>query len=627
VSRLGPVAPRRSDTSVLRPLGLDEVVLRPGFWGERQRRNRTATLPHVRDRLEAAGNFANLRATAARDTSAAHRNMVFADSDVYKWLEGVAWEQGRDPAPELADDLRTVTHLLRTAQDDDGYLDTAFQLGAPGRRWTDLQFGHELYCLGHLSQAAVADVRATGGTGLLDVARRFADLAVDVFGPGWREGVPGHPEVETALVELYRTTGDERYLELAVLFLDRRGRGRLGPGRFGSAYYQDDRPVREHRAMVGHVVRALYLATGMVDGYAETGDRSLLDAVVAQWDATLGTKTYVTGGQGSRHLDESFGAEYELPPDRAYAETCAGIAAVLLTWRLLLATGLGRYADDMERALFNVVAASTADDGRHFFYVNTLQRRGPGPGRPAWFECACCPPNLLRLLASLQAYVATRDGDGVQLHHYTAATVDTTLPEGRPVGLTIDTDYPAGGRVRVRIDRTGNAPWSLALRVPGWAAAGTLTAGGRTGPAVADERGYAVLTRAWRPGDEVVLDLDLAPRVLWPHPRIDAVRGCAAFARGPVVYCLEQVDQPPGADLADVAVTADVAPKPGHRDGLDVLELDGTVRTPAGWDGRAYATRPPGAPAEREVRLLAVPYHAWANREVGAMRVWVPVRR
>jgi DUF1680 family protein len=621
---IGPVAPVRADTSVLHPLGLDEVVLHAGFWGDRQERNRTATLPHVTRKLEEAGNLANLRAVAVGDRTAQHRNMVFGDSDVYKWLEGVAWEQGRRPAPELAEALRTTTKLLRAAQDDDGYLDSAFQLGEPDRRWTDLRFGHELYCLGHLVQAAVADVRATGATGLLDVARRFADLACEVFGPRRRVAVPGHPEVETALVELYRTTGEKRYLDLAVEFLDRRGHGLLGPGRFGSAYYQDDRPVREHRALVGHAVRALYLATGMVDAYAETADTSLLDAVVAQWDATLATKTYVTGGQGSRHLDEAFGDPYELPPDRAYAETCAGIASIMLTWRLLLATGQGRYADDMERALYNVVAASTADDGQHFCYVNPLRRHGPEPARPDWYECACCPPNLLRLLASLQAYLVTRDAVGVQVHHYAAGTVRTRLADGRAVGFTVETDYPTGGRVTVRIDRTDERPWSLALRVPAWAPSATLTTGGSTGPAVPDERGYAVLTRSWRPGDEVVLELDMTPRVLWPHPRIDAVRDSVALTRGPVVYCLEQVDQP-DVDLADVAVDAGVRPAQGRRDGRATLEFDAVVRTLPDSGGAPYRAEP-ARPPERPVRLVAVPYHDWGNRETGAMRIWLPLR-
>ena len=609
MTRLGPVAPRRTDTCALLPLGLDEVTLGPGFWGDRQVRNRTVTLPHIRQWLEKAGTFANLRAVAARDTAAAHRGMLFADSDAYKWLEALGWT-GSAPAD--------VIGVLAAAQDSDGYLNTHYQLGTPGRRWTDLAFGHELYCLGHLIQAAVAQVRGAGDTALLEVACRFADLAGDVFA---EDGLCGHPEVETALVELYRVTGEDRYLALAGTFLDRRGHGFLGPGRFGPAYYQDHMPVRAAGTMSGHAVRALYLATGMIDVYAETGDRSLLEAAVTQWDAALAAKTYVTGGQGSRHVDESFGDEYELPPDRAYAETCAGIASVMLAWRLLLITGHGRYADAMERALFNVVAASTSDDGRHFFYVNTLQRRGPGPGRPEWFDCACCPPNLARLLASLQAYFASTGADGVQLHQYASGTVAATLAGGRRVAFAVDTDYPSSGRITVRITGTDGGAWRLALRVPQWSAQTTVTIDGTARAAAPDDRGYAVVERDWRPGDSVTLDLDMTPRMVRPHPRIDAVRGSVAFLRGPLVYCFEQIDQPAGADLADVAVDARGVP---HVAG-DVLEVPGIQRTPAAWGGSLYRDDDPAPEPGRQVTLIATPYHRWANRTVDAMRIWVPL--
>jgi DUF1680 family protein len=625
----GPVAPIRTDTSALRPLAASDVRLGPGFWGDRQLRNRDATLAHVHGYLETAGNLANLRAVADSGAATAFQGMVFADSDIYKWLEALAWELARDPAPKLERMLRETTRLLRDAQDGDGYLNSYYQRHATGTRWSDLPSGHELYCLGHLIQAAVADARATGATGLLAVARRFADLAWATFGPDGRAGICGHPEVETALVELYRLTGDARYLRLAARFVDLRGHGLLGPGPFGSAYYQDDVPVREARTLTGHAVRALYLATGAVDVAVETGDRPLLDAVVRQWASTIATKTYLTGGQGSRQYGEAFGDPYELPPDTAYAETCAGIASVMLSWRLLLATGHARYADHIERTLFNLVAASTSADATQFFYVNPLQRRGlTAEGRAAWFHCACCPPNLLRLLASLQSYVATTHPGGVQLHQFAAGHVDTVLPDGRRVAFDVDTDYPWSGRIAVTVVRTGNAPWSLALRVPGWASHSTVTvAGGPSRPEV-DQHGYTVVTRRWRVGDVVTLDLDMTPRVVEPHPRIDAIRGCVALERGPLVYCLEQVDQEAGVDLADVAVPATPAPRVAHRDDLlgdtNVLELDGAVRTPATWGGRAYRPVTAAADDYRPTGLIAVPYHQWANRQVAAMRVWIP---
>ncbi|MGH8868327.1 MAG: glycoside hydrolase family 127 protein [Actinomycetes bacterium] len=646
------MAPLRQDTTVLRPVGFGDVTLRGGFWGERQQRNRDATIPHGLDWLERAGNLDNLRDVARGEPARPYRGMLFADSDVHKTLEGVAWELGRAADPRLRDWLRATTRLLADAQDEDGYLDSHVQSRAfeQGRetRWTDLPFGHELYCLGHLVQAAVADVRATGETALLDVARRFADLAYETFGPDGREGVGGHPEVETALVELYRVTEEPRYLELARLLVDRRGHGVLGPSRFGSTYYQDDVSVRDDTTFRGHAVRALYLAAGVVDVYTETGDRTLLDAVVRQWEHAVATKTYVTGGQGSRHRDESFGDPYELPPDRAYAETCAGIASVMLSWRLLLVTGESRYADLIERTLFNLVAASTSLDGRHFFYVNPLRHRDVSSrgdtadvdgvvshghdmvGRAAWFDCACCPPNLMRLLSSLHTYVATADEQGLQVHQYAAGDVATTLPDGREVGVRVATEYPWSGRVAVTVTHTGDEPWSLALRVPGWATSPTLTVAGEAVPVVPDARGYVVVHRAWSVGDEAVLDLDLTPRVVEPHPRVDAVRGCVAFEYGPLVYCLEQVDQPEHVRLDDVVVSADATPKVVPREdllgGCVTLELDGAVRDVAGWGDQTYRARHSGvggAPA-RDVSLVAVPYALWAGRGLRAMRVWVP---
>jgi DUF1680 family protein len=299
-------------------------------------------------------------------------------------------------------------------------------------------------------------------------------------------------------------------------------------------------------------------------------------------------------------LDESFGDDYELPSDRAYAETCAGIAGVMLCWRLLLATGDAQYADHMERTLYNVVAASTAEDGRHFTYVNPLHRRNAGPARQEWFDCACCPPNLARLLSSLHTYAVTTDMDGVQIHQYFAGTVNTILADGRRVAFAVETGYPSAGRITVRIVRSDGGPWTLRLRVPRW-----------TDP----DAGYARHTRDWRPGDAVTLDLDMTPRQVFPHPRVDALRGSAAFQRGPLIYCLEQADQP-DVNLSDVAAVGDAVDRGG------VLEIPGVVHEPG---SQLYRTRPSTSDPERPVTLVAMPYHAWGNRVPGAMRVWVPL--
>ena len=348
-------------------------------------------------------------------------------------LEAVGWETGRAGDGGWSAFVDDTVALLREAQDDDGYLNSWIQGVHPERRWQQLEESHELYCAGHMIQAAVAVARGAGRDDLLDVARRFADLAVERFGDdGGEPGLDGHPEIETALVELYRHTGEPRYLALAAAMVERRGRGLLGHHHFGSQYLQDHAPVREATEPVGHAVRQLYLAAGVTDVYLETGDASLLEAMQELWQRTFAEKTYVTGAHGSRHRDEAFGDPYELPPDRAYGETCAAIASFLWNWRLLLATGDGRYAEEMERALYNAIAVSTSLDGRHFSYSNPLHLRDGHDGssedapseRLPWFRCACCPPNLARLVASLHHYVATRDGEGIQLHLPAAGRIE-----------------------------------------------------------------------------------------------------------------------------------------------------------------------------------------------------------
>ena len=332
------VAPTASARVRLRPIDARGVVIRDGLLADRQRVNREVTLLRGAEELERSGTLDNLRIAAGR-ASGERRGMVFSDSDVYKWLEAIAWELGREPSAELERLARETTELVAAAQDPDGYLNTWCQVVDPAWRWTDLEMGHELYCAGHLIQAGVASARTTGDTALLTVARRFADLIDQVFGKGTETRTDGHPEVELALVELYRQTGRRRYLQLADSLTARRGYGMFAGGRFDLDYYQDADPVRHTRSIVGHAVRALYLAAGVTDIYAETGDEALLASMLRQWDDLSAAKTYLTGGIGSRHHGEAIGDPYELPPDRAYCETCAAIASIMWNWRMLLVTG------------------------------------------------------------------------------------------------------------------------------------------------------------------------------------------------------------------------------------------------------------------------------------------------
>jgi hypothetical protein len=392
--------------------------------------------------------------------------------------------------------------------------------------------------------------------------------------------------------------------------------------------------VREATEPIGHAVRQLYLAAGVTDVFLETGDASLLQAMEELWRRMVTEKTYVTGAVGSRHRDEAFGDPFELPADRAYGETCASIASFLWSWRLLLATGERRYADEMERALFNGIAVSTSLDGCHFTYSNPLHLRSGHEGsnedspseRLSWFACACCPPNLARLVASLHHYLATRDDDGIQLHLIAPGRIETTTPDGRPVSVTVSTHYPWDGRVELAVDGP-ESEWTLSVRVPGWCEDATLSLDVEPVPAQADEQGYLRLRRAWDSTTRVVLDLPMPVRVLTPHPRVDAVRGCVALARGPVVYCIEQADHPADVPVEDLRVDPASPPQP---DGEDrELGVPVTLVGPASLQRslpedlyQALDRRAPAPPAD--ATLTAVPYFRWGNRGPNPMRVWIP---
>ncbi|CAM5252386.1 glycoside hydrolase family 127 protein [Streptomyces aurantiogriseus] len=628
-----PVAPTRGR---LRPLGLDEVRITGGFWARCRHINATATLGHCRDWMERVGWTGNFRAAAEGRIHRDRRGREFADSEHYKLLEAMAWEAGG--GTPLDADIAALTDVIAPAQEPDGYLNTAF--GRPGQqpRYSDLEWGHELYCHGFLIQAGVAQARSRGEGELAKIARRAADHVCATFGPGGIEAVCGHPEIESALVELARLTGEQRYLDQAALFVERRGHGTLADIEFGRAYYQDDLPVRDATVLRGHAVRALYLAAGAVDVAVETGDDALLAAVVRQWEAAVARRTYLTGGMGSHHRDESFGDDFVLPPDRAYSETCAGVASVMLSWRLLLATGEPRFADLAERTLFNVVATSPSEDGRSFFYANTLhrRRRGTVPAanvdspraesslRAPWFAVSCCPTNVARTLAVLPAYLATADDHGIQLHQYADAEITTSLAGGHGVALRVGTDYPSGGSVTVRIGRSPDHPWTLSLRVPAWTEGATAWLVDPDGERRAVAPGTASVTRVFRPGDEIRLDLPMAPRWIGADPRIDATRGTAAVQRGPLVYCAESVDLPDGHDVDAVRVDPSAEPEDGPD---DTVVVPGEVAPPGEPGDAAWPYRPLGhvaAPAARHTGIVLVPYHSWANRGPSTMRVWLP---
>ncbi|WP_214416783.1 glycoside hydrolase family 127 protein [Sphaerisporangium fuscum] len=626
---VGPAVPTEKSKAVRRPLGVPDVEITGGPLGRWQRINREASLPLAFAQMERSGSVPNLR-IAAGEAEGVFQGYRFQDSDLYKTLEAVAWEHARRPAGEYLGYIRDHAGLLARAQRPDGYLNSHYQVVKPDRIYTELEYSHEMYCAGHLFQAAVAGARAGGDPELLAVARRFADHLAEVFLDGGDDGIDGHAEVETALVELHRLTGGRPYLDLAKKLIDNRGKGLIRDSGMGPLYAQDHLPVRDAATPVGHAVRQLYLEAGIVDVYLETGDESLLECSVRRWEDMVATKMYLTGGLGSRHDGEAFGERYELPPDRAYNESCAAIASIHWNWRLLLATGEARYADLIERTLYNAFAASTSADGTRFFYVNPLQRRDDHAEdacferRREWFACACCPPNIMRTVASLGHYVATAGERRLDVHQYAPGTI-----RSGELDLAVATGFPWDGKVALSVERAPEGPWALALRVPAWSAATTVTVGGERAPAVPGENGYLVLERVWRQGDTVVLDLDMTPRVVHPHPRIDAVRGCAAVERGPLVYCFEQADQT--ADLDDLLLDPAAGPRVLPLEDLEgvgptVLIEAGALAVRRPRDGMPYTTTPTaGSATGTRVTATAIPYFQWDNREGGAMRVWLPL--
>src|SRR5215468_536061 len=498
---------------------------------------------------------------------------------------------GRVPSEWLRSTSAATIDLVAAAQGADGYINSYYTVAEPGKRWTD--FAH-------------------GDDRLLTVAQRFADYLHSLFGPGRRVATPGHPEIEMALVELYRETGERRHLDLAAFFLEHRGRGWLGPGRFNSsASFQDRVPVREATEVEGHAVRALYLTTGITDLYLETGEAALLGALHRQWHDLVSGKLYVTGGVGARHLSEAFGQPYELPNDLAYCETCGAIASVMWSWRMLLATGESRFADLIERTLYNAVLSGVSLTGDRYFYVNPLASNGApehlsrgGCTRKEWHLVACCPPNVMRQVATFGHYLATRDAAGLQIHQYAPARIAADLGSGPALSLRMETAYPWEGRVRISVEQAPTTPRTLSFRVPSWCTTATARVNGKLVSPGAT--GYLRIERAWQGGDIVELDFGMDAHLVEAHPWIESTRGCVAIERGPLVYCLEQSDHPNTAVAdaeIDTAASLDAAWFPDRLDGVTLIKTGGWSVDTTNWKDQLYRPLSASPAPRRRVEL------------------------
>ena len=621
VSLCAPAGPAQppAEPPRLREVPFTHVTIDDAFWSPRRAVNRTVSLQHSLDKLESTGAIANFDLAAANKRDG-YRGPVYSDSDLFKTLEAVSYSLATDPDPALAARLESIIARVAAAQHDDGYLNSWYAVNAPGKRFTNLRDHHELYCAGHLFEAAVAHHQATNSTTLLDVATRYADLIDRTFrtGPAPREGYPGHPEIELALVKLWRTTGERRYFDLARHFIDARGvkffakEHSTPAAKYNGEYWQDNAPVREHTRVTGHAVRFAYLLSGALDVAAETGDRALLDMNHRVWDNTLGRNTYITGGIGPSAHNEGFTTDFDLPNHTAYQETCASVAMVLWNHRLALAYADSRYADAVETALYNGVLAGVSQDGTRFFYVNPLESKGTHH-RSAWFGCACCPPNVCRTLAALGGYAYAASDDALFVNLFIQGSVRTDLNAG-PADIAVATDYPWDGKIDFTI-KAAPAQWSLMLRAPAWCDAPRVLLNGKPTNSGPPQRGYLPVANP-RPGDVITLDLPMPVRRVESRAEVAANRGRLAITRGPLVYCVEAIDTQ--APLEHLRIPRDAALTPTRRDGIVVLQGAGLSRAP--WTAGLYRPAQPQTP----VLFTAVPYYTWDNRAPGAMMVWLP---
>lgn len=597
--------------------------------------------------VEKSHALENLRLAARKnkgeELSEEFYGMVFQDSDVAKWLEAAAYTLGQCPDPELEREVDSVIELLGKAQQEDGYLNSYFTVKEPERKWTNLQEAHELYCAGHLMEAACAYYEATGKDSLLKIMQRNADCIYRQFTEKNTRGYSGHPEVELALLRLYRATGDQRYKDLCAHFLDARGqkpnyfveeRKSRGWSVWDNAnasldtdYTQSTLPVREQKDAVGHAVRAVYLYTAMADLAAENGDDTLKDACRALWESITQRRMYVTGGIGSTVLGEAFTVDYDLPNATVYAETCASIGLIFFARQMLQMEAKGEYADVMERALYNTVLAGMQLDGRRFFYVNPLEVV-PGisgkattqlhdlPQRPPWYACACCPPNVARLLSSIGSYAYGEGDNTLFVHLYLGGTVESSLG----YSLECRTEYPRQGEAEFIFH--GEKETTLAFHIPAWSQSTTLTLNGEALDLASCLRdGYAYVTGSFKEGDKICVSLDMTPYKVYASSKVPADTGCVAVQRGPVVYCAEGVDNE--GDVLSLSLKADGSITEKE---YDSQLLGGVVPlTAEGWKVRPtqelYSRQ---RPQREPVVIKLVPYYTWGNRGEDQMRVWLP---
>ena len=639
--------------------GRSKITITDRFWKQRQEVIRDQVIPYqweaLNDRLpntSPSHAIENFR-IAAGEAEGDFFGMVFQDSDVAKWIEAVAFSLENEPNDALEQMIDEVVALLAKAQDKSGYLNTYYQVKEPTKRWTNVRDNHELYCAGHLIEAAVAYYHTTGKKQFLDVMSKYADYIDTVFGHGEDKinGYPGHQEIELALIKLYDATGIERYLNLGKYFIDERGkqphyfdiekkeRGDTNPFWFNDdyAYLQADKPVREQKEAVGHAVRAVYMYTAMADLASKTNDETLKKACETLWENVTQKQMYITAGIGSMAFGEAFSFDYDLPNDLSYTETCASIGLVFWAKRMLALEVDRKYADVMETALYNGTISGMDLEGKKFFYVNPLEvhpeasekrndKKHSKPVRQKWFGCACCPPNIARLIASIGHYIYSQHDKKLFVHLYMGNETQMEI-EGNQIGVIQQTNYPWDGKIAINVSPESDISFTMAFRIPGWSRSAIVKVNGEIidhMPLI--KNGYVHLERVWSENDQIEIELQMVIERIQANPLVRNNNGKVALQRGPIVYCLEEVDN--GDNLPSIFLPRSAKLTANFEsellEGIVVISGHAERNDEVGWENQLYR---PVEDQTKTVEIKAIPYYAWCNRQPGEMTVWVNEKR
>lgn len=585
---------------MIEQIDFSHVKINDNFWSPRLSKHVSATLPVCIDQIEnQTGRIRNFENAAKGEGE--HSGIFFDDSDVYKALEGMAYSLINNPDPELEKKADEWIDKFAAAQQPDGYINTFYTLTGLDKRWTNMD-KHEMYCAGHMIEAGVAYYQATGKRKLLDVCIRMTDHMMSQFGPGKRHWVPGHEEIELALVKLYQTTQEQKYLDFAYWLLEERGHGHgtMGDeGKWNPVYYQDIVPVRQLTDISGHAVRCMYLYCGMADVAALKNDTGYIAAMDRLWDDVVHRNMYITGGIGSSRDNEGFTEDYDLPNLDAYCETCASVGMVLWNQRMNQLTGDSKYIDILERSLYNGALAGISLGGDRFFYVNPLESKGDHH-RQEWYGCACCPSQLSRFLPSIGNYIYASSDDALWVNLYIGNTGQIRIGE-TDILLTQETDYPWDGSVKLTISTSQPLEKEIRLRIPNWCKTYDLSINGKR-INVSEEKGYAVI-KDWKSQDVIALDMDMPVEIVAADPHVKENFGKRAIQRGPLVYCMEEIDNPVYFDQIQLSPSTTFQTAFAS----DILNGIKTIKT----NGRAQSA-------------TFIPYYAWDNRKAGKMRVWIP---